>query len=192
MDKELNEEMENIIKDWKIKTKSQYKEMCNFIIEQFDRLKDANIIIDINNIGKPFAGGMRYLSNDGIDIFNIDIYQNMSKFIKIENAEFSFINARRYLESLDIKINNDSLFIIVLMHELGHIDRYLSLKRFKVSIQQLKNLEFIAAKNFENIRGKKSMAYRRYYSESEQHAERFCYEFFPGIWKALKENNYIK
>ena len=183
------------------------KRITQIILDSFQNL-DPQILIDINILNKMPKDSDFIIAGTSFSFFDImpeldfmqqckctiDIVKNP---IKIGTKVYKGFPKERYesfFESFDLDFNEQSMFIFLLLHELGHIYHYSFHKSVFGSFEDLNNFYNYDKNNFFNIILTKNFSTLSelrlgfYYSAMEAFAESFAYRNFPICYRILKES----
>lgn len=172
----------------RITTQKQYKEIYKFIINEFG-LNDLHMPLVIDNKYLEHGLGRFTMTKQGKK-FKIFMTHNIMKVFNIKSNRHN-IQVVKFMQSLNIELNNDSIFIFILLHELGHLHHFIELRdRFEIDFITQKRIKNIEKTLIETILKEPYEMYYSY-SKNELYADNFAYRNFYSIYNKLKDNNLI-
>lgn len=173
-------------------------EIFNLIKNSFDEFKDANITLDIRDYKNiPRDKSVFHINwigyHDHID-FVMTVVKDFEVFKKKDPKWYKYIldMNSEFLESLNIELSEQSLILINILHEFGHIHQLLYFLK-KYHIRQYSNFESINWAATHLILGKPSRKNNMYKNSiffqhmmfDELYANMFKFKYFLRFWGLL-------
>lgn len=128
----------------------------------------------------------------------IDILENtLDKYNSYINS--NMFNVLNLMHNTNISTNHYIivLFILYVLHEMGHIHTYYYLYHYlKIDGASMNAYNNIISSTeymlFNHIHDEELLNYAHYFNSMEGAANVFMYQNFPNVWRYLEDNEYIK